>query len=113
MALPYMYRQHNLHPILMVAMKHDMINALTPNICSYWTDSAYTVEEVIEVELNVLMVLDWRVSIPTAATFLEVFWMMIDAHQTIKDALQFYLDCTLLFHETLAFKPSDVAFPKL
>lgn len=98
---------------MMVAMKHDMLTAMSPNVCSYWTNRTYSAEEVAGMEIDMLMVLDWRVSIPTAATFMDMYWIIVKAHQRIKDASQFYLECTLLFDESLEYKPSDLAMSAL
>lgn len=98
---------------LMVAMKHDMLTAMSPNVCSYWTNRTYSTEEVAVMEVHMLTVLDWRVSIPTAATFIEMYWITVEAHERIKDASQFYLECTLLFDESLEYKPSDLALSAL
>ena len=91
---------------LLVACKHDEIYPPEVRDCVYITDRAYNRQEVLDMEQDILKVLDWKISIPTAFPFLDRFLSLTNASEMTKHAAAYYLERTLQEHSFLQFRPS-------
>mmetsp|Transcript_8893 Transcript_8893/g.12738 ORF Transcript_8893/g.12738 Transcript_8893/m.12738 type:complete len:493 (-) Transcript_8893:259-1737(-) len=93
---------------LLVACKHEEIYPPEVRDCVYITDRAYNRQEVLDMEQDILKVLDWKISIPTAYPFLDRFLSLTDASEMTTHAASYYLERTLQEHSFLQFRPSVV-----
>jgi len=93
---------------LLVACKHEEIYPPEVRDCVYITDRAYNRQEVLDMEQDILKVLDWRISVPTAFPFLDRFLCLTNASEMTKHAAAYYLERTLQEHSFLQFRPSVV-----
>eukprot|EP00574_Skeletonema_japonicum_P005166 CAMPEP_0201714922 /NCGR_PEP_ID=MMETSP0593-20130828/1182_1 /ASSEMBLY_ACC=CAM_ASM_000672 /TAXON_ID=267983 /ORGANISM="Skeletonema japonicum, Strain CCMP2506" /LENGTH=494 /DNA_ID=CAMNT_0048204237 /DNA_START=288 /DNA_END=1772 /DNA_ORIENTATION=- len=93
---------------LLVACKHEEIYPPEVRDCVYITDRAYNRQEVLDMEQEILKVLDWKISTPTAYPFLDRFLSLTDATEMTKHAASYYLERTLQEHSFLQFRPSLV-----
>mmetsp|Transcript_22463 Transcript_22463/g.38418 ORF Transcript_22463/g.38418 Transcript_22463/m.38418 type:complete len:495 (+) Transcript_22463:47-1531(+) len=93
---------------LLVACKHEEIYPPEVRDCVYITDRAYNRQEVLDMEQEILKVLDWKISVPTAFPFLDRFLCLSDASEMTKHAAAYYLERTLQEHSFLQFRPSVV-----
>lgn len=93
---------------LLVASKHKEIHPFEVRDCVYITDRAYNQQEVLDMEQDILKVLDWEISVPTAVLFLDRFLCLTNASELTKHAATYYLERTLQEHCFLQFRPSVV-----
>jgi len=93
---------------LLVACKHEEIYPPEVRDCVYITDRAYNRQEVLDMEQDILKVLDWRISVPTAFPFLDRFLCLTNASEMTKHAAAYYLERNLQEHSFLQFRPSVV-----
>lgn len=93
---------------LLVACKHEEIYPPEVRDCVYITDRAYNRQEVLDMEQDILKVLDWKISVPTAYPFLDRFLCLTEASELTKHAASYYLERTLQEHCFLQFRPSVV-----
>ena len=94
---------------LLVACKHEEIYPPEVRDCVYITDRAYNRQEVLDMEQDILKVLDWKISRPTAFPFLDRFLCLSNASEMTKHAAAYYLERTLQEHSFLQFRPSVVS----
>lgn len=93
---------------LLVACKHEEIYPPEVRDCVYITDRAYNRQEVLDMEQDILKVLDWKISVPTAYPFLDRFLSLTNASEMTRHAAQYYLERTLQEHSFLQYRPSLV-----
>lgn len=93
---------------LLVACKHEEIYPPEVRDCVYITDRAYNRQEVLDMEQDILKVLDWKISVPTAYPFLDRFLSLTKASEMTRHAAQYYLERTLQEHSFLQYRPSLV-----
>ncbi len=95
---------------LLVASKHKEIHPFAFEVrdCVHITDRAYNRQEVLDMEEDILKVLDWKISVPTAVLFLDQFLFLTNASELTKHAATYYLERSLQEHCFLQFRPSVV-----
>eukprot|EP00746_Dinoflagellata_sp_MGD_P061636 gnl/MRDRNA2_/MRDRNA2_26049_c0_seq1.p1 gnl/MRDRNA2_/MRDRNA2_26049_c0~~gnl/MRDRNA2_/MRDRNA2_26049_c0_seq1.p1 ORF type:complete len:256 (+),score=34.58 gnl/MRDRNA2_/MRDRNA2_26049_c0_seq1:71-769(+) len=76
--------------------------------CSYITDHTYSEQEILEMEVRVLNVLEFRLACPTVAHFLTNFQRGLDT-KVHKHLAQYLAELSLLDVKFLKFKPSHLA----
>jgi G2/mitotic-specific cyclin-B, other len=94
---------------LLIACKYEEIYPPEVRDCVYITDRAYTRQEVLDMEQSILKALEYRLSAPTAYSFLTRFLRIINASDILKAAANYYLERTLQEYEFLQFRASLVA----
>lgn len=94
---------------LLLASKYEEIYPPEVRDCVYITDRAFTRQEVLDMELEILRVLEFKMSVPTAYPFLQRFLSITEASQTMKMAANYYMDRVLQEYVFLEFRPSLVA----
>ena len=93
---------------LLVACKHNEVQPPEVRDYVYITDEAYNRQEVLDMEQDILKVLKWEISVPTAVLFLDRFLHLTEASELTKLAAAYYLESTLQEHCFLQFRPSVV-----
>jgi cyclin B len=91
---------------LFLASKYEEI--YYPDVKNYVSYRACSHQEFLEMEMTILQVLNWRMSIPTAYHFLDRFLSLTKALPMTRQAVTYYLEQTLLEHDLLKYCPSMV-----
>jgi len=94
---------------LLVACKYEEIYPPEVRDCCYICDHAYTRQEVLDMEANILKVLEYRLSAPTAHPFLLRFLYLTNATETQRHATFYYMDRMLQQYKTLDHRASLIA----
>lgn len=93
---------------LLIACKYEEIYPPEVRDCVYITDRAYTRQQVLDMEQDILKTLEWRVTVPTAYPFLLRFLQIVHATDLQVHAANYYMERTLQEHDLLAYPPSLV-----
>ena len=93
---------------LFLACKHEEMYPPEVRDRVYITDRAYDRQEVLDMEQDILRVLNWKITLPTAFPFLERFLSLTSASPMTKHAASYYMERTLQEHDLLEFRPSMV-----
>lgn len=75
----------------------------------YLTDDTYTITQLLQMETALLQELNYDVSLPTAVWFANRLINMVNVDDTLRSAVEYLLDLTLMDPSYLEFKPSYVA----
>lgn len=95
---------------LFIACKYEEVYSV-PSIAmlTYSTDYSYTKSDLILMERSIVRELYWRLSVPTAYSFLTRFLALIDASDFTKNAAQYYIERVLQEHAMLKYLPSQIS----
>ena len=95
---------------LFIASKYEEVYSV-PNTATltYCTDHSFTKSDIILMEKLIVDELDWRLSVPTAYSFLMIFLSLVDASEFIKNAAQYYIERILQEHVMLKYLPSEIS----
>lgn len=94
---------------LLIACKYEEIYPPEVRDCVYITNRAYTRQEVLDMELEILEKLRYKVAVPTAHPFLQRFLHILKASTMARHASHYYMERVLQEYEFLVFRPSIVA----
>ena len=94
---------------LFVACKYEEIYPLEVKDCVYVTDRAYNRQEVLDMECDIVMVLGFKMTVPTAYPFLQRFLHVTNAPKMIRNLASFYTERMLQEYCMLNFRASLVA----
>lgn len=94
---------------LLLACKYEEIYPPEVKDCVYITDRAYTRQEVLDMEAQIVKTLKFRMTVPTGYPFLQRFLHITKASRTTKHLANFYMERMLQEYRTLSFRPSLVA----
>jgi hypothetical protein len=94
---------------LLIACKYEEVYPPEVRDCVYITDRAYTRQEVLDTETDILNVLQFKISGPTAYPFLTRFLFLTGATATVRFAAHFYLERMLQEYESLSYRGSMLA----
>lgn len=94
---------------LLLASKYEEIYPPEVKDCVYITDRAYTRQEVLDMEADIVKKLEFRMSVSTGYPFLKRYLDIMKASSTAKNLANFYLERTLQEHESLEYRPSLLA----
>ena len=94
---------------LLVACKYEEIYPPEVKDCVYITDRAYTRQDVLDMEAEVVKTLKFSLTVPTAHPFLQRFLHITDASSTVRNLANYYMERMLQEHSALKFKPSLLA----
>lgn len=94
---------------LLIAMKFEDIYAPDCRDLSILSEKAFGVDEVIEIESVICRVLDFELAVPTGLPFARRFLSLVDATETMRFAAKYYLEMTLMEHDSLGYRPSLLA----
>lgn len=73
------------------------------------TDRAYTKQDVLEMEADMLNELSFNLTVPTGYPFLQRFLFITHATKTMANAANYYMERMLQEHDSLQFRPSVIA----
>lgn len=91
---------------LLIACKYEEIYPPEVRDCVYITDSAYSSEEVLDMEQDIVHKLGFRLTVPTAYPFLQRFLKLMKASPLVRHAASYYTERTLQEHDMLRYRPS-------
>jgi len=94
---------------LFVACKYEEIYPLEAKDCVYLTNRLYNRQEVLDMEIEIVMVLGFRMTVSTAYPFLQRFLHITNAPKIIRDLASFYTERMLQEYCMLNFRGSLVA----
>lgn len=94
---------------LLVACKYEEIYPPEVRDCVYITDRAYSRQEVLDMEQDIVQQLEFKMTVPTAYPFLQRFLLVTKAPEMTKIAANYYMERTLQEHDILKYRPSLVA----
>ena len=95
---------------LFIASKYEVVYSV-PNTATltYCTDHSFTTSDIILMEKSIVHELYWRLSVPTAYSFLTRFLSLVDASDFTKNAAQYYIERILQEHAMLKYLPSQIS----
>lgn len=93
---------------LLIACKYEEIYPPEVRDCVYITDRAYTRQQVLDMEQDILKILEWKITVPTAFPFLSRFIKIVNATELQAHAANYYMERTLQEHDFLMYSPSLV-----
>jgi len=94
---------------LLVAGKFEEQYPLTIQDTVYVTDRAYTKDEVIQMEVSILTLLDFKVCQPTAVHFLDRYQIVNGCKEEHRELANYLLELTLVEHKMVKYSPSHLA----
>ena len=94
---------------LLIASKYEEIYPPELRDLVYICDRAYSKQEILQTEEQILKVLEYRITIPSAHAFLVRFLKAAHADKKMVQVSCYILDNTLQSYDLLRFKPSELA----
>lgn len=94
---------------LFVACKYEEIYPIEVKDCVYISDRAVNRQDVLDMEFDIVMVLGFKMTVPTAYPFLQRFLHITNAPKIIRDLASFYTERMLQEYCMLNFRASLVA----
>ena len=94
---------------LLIACKYEEIYPPEVKDCVYITDRAYTRQDVLDTEANIVKALRFELTVPTAYPFLQRFLHITRATKVMKNLASYYLERMLQEYKSLSYRPSLVA----
>lgn len=94
---------------LFVACKYEEIYPPEVADFTYITDHAYAAEEVLDMEMKILLELDWKITAPNSHLWIERLCAVSRASSRVKHRAEYYSQRTLQEYALLEFKPSLIA----
>lgn len=94
---------------LLLACKYEEIYPPEVRDCVYITDRAYTRQDVLDMEADIVKTLQFRLTVPTGFPFLTRFLHVSEASSLVKHLSSYYMERMLQEHSALEYKPSLLA----
>jgi hypothetical protein len=94
---------------LFVASKYEEIYPPECKDCVYITDRTYTRQDILDMEFNIVQVLEFKMTVPTAYPFLQRFLHITNAPKMVRDLASFYTERMLQEYCMLNFRGSLLA----
>jgi Cyclin, N-terminal domain/Cyclin, C-terminal domain len=94
---------------LFIASKYEEIYPPEVKDCVYTTDRGVSRQDVLDMEMDILQALNFRISGPTAYPFLVRFLFITEATQTARFAANYYLERFLQEYDYINHRPSLIA----
>lgn len=94
---------------LLIACKYEEIYPPEVRDCVYITDRAYTRQDVLDMEAEIVKTLEFRLSVPTGFPFLVRFLHVSGASTLVRHLSSYYMERMLQEHSSLQYKPSLLA----
>jgi len=94
---------------LLLACKYEEIYPPEVRDCVYITDKAYTRQDVIEMEQDIVRTLKFKLTAPTGYKFLVRYLFVLNVSDIMKAAANYYMERTLQEYHFISFRPSLVA----
>jgi hypothetical protein len=94
---------------LLIACKYEETGEINVADFTYFIDFTYTRQDVLTMELLIVKVLDYRLTVPTGYAFLQRFLYITEASNMARNLATFYMERMLLDYKVLELRPSHVA----
>merc|ERR1719253_1664991 len=94
---------------MLIAAKFEEIYPPEVRDFVYITDKAYTKEEILGMEAQMLTALEWNVCCPTVAQFFERYQRANQCSEVHRCLVQYVLELTLVDIKMLSYPPSQIA----
>ena len=94
---------------LLIACKYEEIYPPEVKDCVYITDRAYTRQEVLDMETDIVKILQFKMTVPTGHPFLLRFLNVTGATKGMRNLANYYMERMLQEYSTLSYRPSLVA----
>ena len=94
---------------LLVACKYEEIYPPEVKDCVYITDRAYTRQDVLDMERDIVKKLEFKFTVPTGYPFLKRFLHITKASKPICHLANYYMERMLQEYCSLSYRPSLVA----
>ena len=94
---------------MLIASKYEEIYAPEVRDFVYITDKAYSKEEILKMEQNILMTLDFNVTSPSAYRFLERFTKVVNGDALLFNLSRYLIELPLIEYRMLKYTPSNIA----
>jgi hypothetical protein len=95
---------------LLLACKYEEIYPPEVRDCVYITDRAYTRQDVLDMEQDIVKTLKFKLTVPTAYPFLTRFLLVTkSSSEVVESAALYYMERTLQEYEFIQYRPSLVA----
>ncbi len=94
---------------LLIACKYEEIYPPEVKDCVYITDRAYTRQDVLDMEAEIVKTLKFCLTVPTGHPFLQRFLHIVKASPMTRNLANYYMERMLQEHSALDFKPSLLA----
>lgn len=94
---------------LLIAGKYEENNAPKIFELIFMTDNAYTHDDVIKMESDIVSILNFNLSYPTSIRFLEIFQNKLKLDEKDYKKCQYFIELFLLDYQSCHYKPSIVA----
>jgi len=94
---------------LLIACKYEEMYPPEVKDCVYITDRAYTRQDVLDMEANIVKVLRFSLTVPTGHPFLQRFLYITESSALVRNLANYYMERMLQEHSALEFKPSLLA----
>jgi len=94
---------------LLLACKYEEIYPPEVRDCVYITDRAYTRQDVLDMEQDIVNALQFKLTVPTGYSFLVRYLFVLKASDLAKAAANYYMERTLQEYEFIAYRQSLVA----
>lgn len=94
---------------MLIACKYEEIYAPEVRDFVYITDKAYTKEEILAMENDVLVTLDYNITVPSVLKYLEVYTYYLKLDEMAVTLCRYLLELLLVDYKMLKFNPSLLA----
>lgn len=94
---------------MFIACKYEEIYAPEVNDFVFVTDKAYTKEEVLDMEGNILKTLNFNLTFPTANRFLERYCFLLGFDEKNTHLARYLIELSLVEYKMLKYSPSMIA----
>ena len=94
---------------LLLASKYEDVSPPEVKNCVLICEPSYTVQQVLDMEVDMLRELSYNLTIPTGYPFLQRFLFITRASETMAIAANYYAERMLQEHDALKFRPSVIA----
>lgn len=94
---------------LLIASKYEEIYVPELSDFAYISDNAYTTKEILKMERDILITLEFGITTPSSYRFLQRFCKVAKAKSQLFHLAQYLIELTLMEHRMLEYKPSMVA----
>jgi hypothetical protein len=98
---------------MLIASKYEEIYSPEIKDFIYITDNAYTKEDILNMEYEILSKLSFSLTAPTQFRFLERFADISSAHASVFSLAQYLLEISLIEYQMLYYTPAILAVTSL
>ena len=98
---------------MLIATKYEEIYALEVKDFVYISDNAYTIEEILKMEFEMLTKLDFNITTPSSFRFVEYLHRECRADIYVKNLTYYLCELSQLEYKLIKYKPSLLASASL